>query len=323
MMYLQLIGGFVFLLGGAEFLVRGSVATAKLLGISPLVIGMTIIALGTSLPELVVSANAALAGAISMAVGNVVGSNIANVLLVLGAATVVVPVAVTGKAFIYEGAAMIAGTVAFVAIALTGVIGFWSGFGLFAAFLGFLVHAYWRELRGRDAAAIHVKEVEALAGLPRTISFAVLVLVLGLAGVLLGAEVLVAGGITAARQFGVAEEVIGLTVIAIGTSLPELAASAMAAYRGHGEVALGNILGSNLFNLMCVAGVVAMFTPLVVPDQILRFDLWVMLATTILLLPFLVGRRLGRGAAIALLAAYAAYVGAQAYGVAGILGQAS
>jgi cation:H+ antiporter len=323
MIYLQLIGGFVFLLGGAELLVRGSVAAAKLLGISPLVIGMTIIALGTSLPELVVSANAALAGAVFMAVGNVVGSNIANVLLVLGVAAVVVPVAVTGKAFLFEGAAMIAGTVAFVAIALTGVIGFWSGFGLFAAFLGFLGHSYWRELRGRNAAAIHVMEVDALAGLPRTLSLAVLVLVLGLAGVLLGAEVLVVGGIAAARAFGIAEEVIGLTAIAIGTSLPELAASAVAAYRGHGEVALGNILGSNLFNLMCVAGVVAMITPLAVPDQILRFDLWVMLATTIFLAPFLVGRRLGRGVAIALLAAYATYFAAQAYGVASILALAS
>ncbi|MDP6602933.1 MAG: calcium/sodium antiporter [Rhodospirillales bacterium] len=323
MMYLQLIAGFVFLLGGAELLVRGSVAAAKLLGISPLVIGMTIIALGTSLPELVVSANAVLAGAVSMAVGNVVGSNIANVLLILGASAVVMPLAVTGKAFVYEGAAMIAGSVAFAAIALTGVIGFWSGFGLFAAFLAFLFHSYWRELKDRDAAAIHVMEVDELAGLPSTLPLAVLVLVLGLVGVLFGAKVLVAGGIEAARAFGVAEEVIGLTVIAIGTSLPELAASAVAAYRGHGEVALGNILGSNLFNLMCVAGVVAMITPLAVPDQIVQFDLWVMLATTILVVPFLVGRRLGRGAAIVLLAAYAAYIAAQSYGVADILAQAS
>ncbi|HJO69269.1 MAG TPA: calcium/sodium antiporter [Rhodospirillales bacterium] len=323
MMYLQLIAGFVFLLGGAELLVRGSVAAAKLLGISPLVIGMTIIALGTSLPEFVVSANAALSGAPSMAVGNVVGSNIANVLLILGASAAIVPVALTGKVFVYEGVAMIAGSVAFAAIALTGVIEFWSGFGLFAAFLAFLVHSYWRELRGRDAAAIHTAEVDALTGLPSTLPHAAMVLVLGIAGVLFGADVLVTGGTAAARTFGVAEEVIGLTVIAIGTSLPELAASAVAAYRGHAEVALGNILGSNLFNLMFVAGAVAMITPLAVPDQIIRFDLWVMLASTILLVPFLVGRRLGRGAAFAFLIAYVAYIAAQAYGVASILPQAS
>ncbi len=142
----------------------------------------------------------------------------------------------------------------------------------------------------------------------------------GLAGVVFGADLLVDGGVEMAKTFGIADEVIGLTVLAIGTSLPELAASVVAAMRGHTDVALGNVVGSNLFNILAVVGAVALVMPLEVPQQLLDFDLWLMLGVTVLMLPYLIGGwRLGRSVAVSFLVGYAAYVSAQAYGVAQLM----
>jgi cation:H+ antiporter len=321
MMYLQILGGFILLLGGAEVMIRGAVAVSQWFGISTLVIGMTVIALGTSAPELVVGLDAALAGAPALALGNVVGSNIANILLVLGAAALIKPILINPHGFTGDSAMLVGGSVVFVVICLFGVIAIPSGIVLLIGFAGFLYYSYWRETKGGDdTAGQMVEDIEEMPGLPKSLWLAWVMLLGGIAAVVWGADLLVDGGITLARAFGVTEEVIGLTLVAFGTSLPELAASVVAALRGHSGVALGNVVGSNLFNILGIPGVVALVTTLPVPHQIATFDLWIMIAVTVLLVPVLRrGWRLGRPEAVLFLVAYFAYIGAQTYGVSDLL----
>lgn len=320
MIYVQLIAGFMLLLGGAEVLVRGAIALAKRLAISPLVIGMTVVALGTSAPELVVSLDAALSGSPGIALGNVIGSNIANLLLILGAVGMVMPIAAQSDGLWRDGLILLGGSLLFAALCWSGMVGLWSGMLLLAVFVAFLGHSYWRETRNDGGAETEVQKVVEIRGVPASVTAAWLVLAAGLAGVVYGADLLVMGGVAVAKAAGVSEEVIGLTLIAFGTSLPELAASVVAAWRGHADIALGNIVGSNLFNMLMIVGVVAVVTPLLVPVQIMVFDLWVMLAATVLFFPFLAGGlRFGRLPAGVFLAAYAAYIAVQAYGVQEIL----
>ncbi len=322
MMYLMIAAGFVFLLGGADVFVRGAVAIAAKLNVSPLVIGLTVVAFGTSAPELLVSLDAALAGAGNMALGNVVGSNIANLLLIIGAAALVKPILVKPFALLRDSVMLVGGSLLFAWFCWRGEIGAWQGAVLLAALFVFLGGSYRRESGGGDpeAADLHIQEIEEYKGL-RGSSWALwMTMLAGLAGLVFGADLLVDGGVAVARKFGVAEEVIGLTVLAIGTSLPELAASVVAALRGHSDVAVGNVVGSNMFNVLAVVGIVSMVTPLKAPAQILEFDLWVMLAVTIIMIPYLLGKlRLGRGASVLFLTAYGAYITLQAYGVDGAL----
>ncbi len=320
MMYLQVIGGFVLLLGGAEALVRGAVALAKRLGISPLVIGMTVIALGTSAPEFMVSLEAALNGAPGMALGNVIGSNIANILLILGAAALVKPILVQPAGLLKDGLMLLGGSVLFMGLALPGTVGFWSGIVLLTVFVLFLAYSYRREKKDSSAAKIHLHEAEEFEDLPRTWTLTWISLLAGLGAILFGADILVKGGVTIARDYGVSEEVIGLTLIAFGTSLPELAASVVAAWRGHSDVALGNVVGSNLFNMLLIIGAVATVTPLSVPEQLMNFDLWVMIAITVMLIPFMAGwLRFNRIEASVFLVLYGTYIWVQAFGVSEIL----
>ena len=323
MMYVYLAAGFMLLLGGAEVLVRGAVALAQRLDISPLIIGMTVVALGTSAPELVVSLDAALSGSPGIALGNVIGSNIANLLLILGAVGMVMPIAAKADGLWRDGLILLGGSLLFAALCWSGMVGLWPGMLLLAVFVAFLGHSYWRETRNGGGAEMGAQEVVEIRGVPASVTAAWLVLAAGLAGVVYGADLLVMGGVAVAEAAGVSEEVIGLTLIAFGTSLPELAASMVAAWRGHADIALGNVVGSNLFNMLLIVGVVAVVTPLLVPIQIMAFDLWVMLAATVLFLPFLVGGlRFGRLAAGVFLAAYAAYIAVQAYGVQEVLAAA-
>ncbi len=321
MTYLQILGGLVLLIGGAEFLVRGAVGLARRLGVSPLVVGMTVVAMGTSAPELVVSLNAALTGAPGITLGNLVGSNIANVLLILGAVGLVMPFAAKPQARQRDALVLLGGSLLFAILCWRGTIGLWPGLILLAAFFGFLGHSYWSEIRADGAAAKErmeeVRELESTAG---SAGMTWLALIGGLVAIIYGADLLVVGGVALAREHGVPEEVIGLTLIAIGTSLPELAASVVAAVRGHADVAIGNVVGSNLFNILGVVGVVAVTTPLPVAAQIQDFDIWVMLGTTVLVVPLLMGRwRFSAREALVFLFAYAGYIGIQFYGVSGLL----
>ncbi len=316
MMYLFVIAGFILLIAGAEVMVRGAVAMARRLGISPMVIGMTVVALGTSAPELVVSLNAALSGASAVALGNVVGSNVANVLLILGAAGVLRPVQAKPGEYMVDGLSMMAASAIFAGFCWKGVIDFWQGAILLFIFFSVMLNSYRRELKGADAAQEHAEEVESMSALPTNWFTIIAYTVAGLAGVAYGADLLVDGGVAIAREFGVSEEVIGLTMVAIGTSLPELAATVVAAMRGHSEVAIGNVIGSNLFNILAIVGIVGMVTPLAVPAQIRDFDLFVMLGAMLMMLPFILrGRSFGRRQGGLFLAAYVAYIAVQAYGV--------
>ncbi|HJN24770.1 MAG TPA: calcium/sodium antiporter [Rhodospirillales bacterium] len=320
MMYLKVLLGFVFLLGSADILVRGAVGLARRMEIPPIIIGMTIIAFGTSAPELLVSMDAAIAGSSGMALGNVVGSNIANMLMIVGVAALLKPISIKPYALMRDGMVLLGSSLLFGWFCWLGTIEAWQGGVLLVILFVFLARAYWRDSHdGGVSAEIHIEEVKEFEGL-KTLWSIWMAILAGLAGVVFGADLLVDGGVEMAKTFGIADEVIGLTVLAIGTSLPELAASVVAAMRGHTDVALGNVVGSNLFNILAVVGAVALVMPLEVPQQLLDFDLWLMLGVTVLMLPYLIGGwRLGRSVAVSFLVGYAAYVSAQVYGVAQLM----
>ena len=311
--HIQLIGGFVLLFIGGEALVRGSVSLARRLHVSPLLIGATVVAFGTSMPELVVTLQAALRGSSGIAFGNVIGSNVANLMLILGLAVVITPVMVMRRAAARDGAALIGATALLVLFISFGTLVAWQG-ALMLVLLGLYTSAsYWHERRlGGERGIRHRQEAEERQRLPRPIWAAVLAALLGLGAVTGGAHLMVGAATTIARGLGITETVIGITVVAVGTSLPELATTVVAAYRKHAEVALGNVLGSSLFNILAIMGVVTVVTPLRVPDEIMRFDIWVLAGITgLVIAATLAGVRLGRPFGMLLLLGYAAFTAAQ------------
>jgi cation:H+ antiporter len=320
MTYFLIIAGFALLLFGGESVVRGSVALAQRLGVSPLIVGLTIVGFGTSLPEMVVSVNAALVGSPGLAVGNVVGSNIANILLILGVAAVIAPIAVHPGAVKRDLLGMSAATLVYVGLGMSGQIVFWQGVLMLIALMSYIGFTVWHDNKSNDEAAeMHRDEAAEMGEIPlRTVSIAGIIIV-GLFAVVVGAEWLITGATTLATEFGIPEEVIGLTVVAIGTSLPEIATSIVAAYRGHSDVCVGNVLGSNLFNLFGITGVTALFAPLPFSDKIVSFDLWILLAATAIIIPFmLTGRRISRPEGIVLLILYVSFIASQFVGMSGM-----
>ncbi|MAI49687.1 MAG: sodium:calcium antiporter [Rhodospirillaceae bacterium] len=320
MTYFWIIAGFSLLLFGGESVVRGSVALAQRLGVSPLIVGLTIVGFGTSLPEMVVSVNAVLIGSPGLAVGNVVGSNIANILLILGLAAVIAPIAVHPRGVKRDLLGMSAVTLVYVGLGMSGKIVFWQSALMLIALMSYIGFTVWHDNKSNnEVAELQREEAAEMGAIPmRTISIASIIVV-GLFAVVIGAEWLVSGATTLARDFGVPEEVIGLTVVAIGTSLPELATSIVAACRGHSDVCVGNVLGSNLFNLFGITGVTGLFAPLPFSDKIVSFDLWVLLAVTALIVPFmLTGMRIRRLEGSILLMLYVGFVASQFAGMSGM-----
>ncbi len=311
MTILLIIIGLILLAVGGDILVRGAVGIASRLGVSPLLAGLTIVGFGTSTPELVTSLFAAFDGAPGIAVGNVVGSNIANILLILGVSALILPLAIDPAAFRRDGLALAAATLACLAAVLLGFLSRPVGFALLALLIGYIIWAYRSERHHPDAEAAMHEHVAADVASPGTSLIAALGLaVAGIIGTIIGARLLVDGAIEIARDFGVAETVIGLTVVAIGTSLPELVACVIAALRRHPDVVLGNIIGSNIYNLLGILGVTAIVHPIAIPPQIAAFDIWVLLGTTALLGLFLrTGWTLKRWEGGVFLALYAGYVG--------------
>ncbi len=307
---LQLILGLVLLIGSGEFLVRGSVGFARALGVSPLFIGLTLVGFGTSAPELVASLIAAFRGAPGIAIGNVVGSNIANVLLILGIAALIAPLPVQRQEFHRDAVALGAATLVALAAAIVGTLSRPAGALLVSLLVTYLYIAYRSERAAPNAEARRHEDEARLVAPPKAgLLRPLLVAVVALAGVVLGARLLVDASIAIAARFDVPETVIGLTVVAIGTSLPELAVSAIAAFRGQGAVAVGNVVGSNIYNVLGILGITALVHPLPVPPEIIHFDIWIMLATAGLLLAFMLrGRVIGRAAGGLCLAAYASYL---------------
>jgi len=317
MTYFQVVLGLALLLGGAEFLVRGAVQVSVKLGLSMLLIGMTVVAFGTSAPEFVVSLSAALDGSEAIALGNVVGSNIANILLILGATALLAPVVVDTRAVIRDGLMLTGASVLFTWLCLSGAVQQVAGGVMVLMLIGYFLRSYLRErTNGAASAHLHEREAEEFQDVKMSMGLAWLSVVGGLVALSFGADQLVTGASSIARSFGVSEEVIALTLIAFGTSLPELAASVVAARRGHTDVSIGNVIGSNLFNTLGVAGGVATVVPLSVPQQMIQFDLWVMMGATLMILAYLaLGARLGRREGLLFLGAYGLYIAAQAFGV--------
>jgi cation:H+ antiporter len=309
--YVQIIAGLVLLTAGGEFIVRGAVGLALRMGISKVIVGLTIVAAGTSAPEFVVSLNAALAGSGEIAMGNVVGSNIANILLILGAVAVLKPVAAGRITTIRDGGAMLVGTLLFIGFCQFGVIDRWAGLVMLAVLIGMWYFTYKNDKNSpSDASALHEEEVDDIGQAPAGWARPVIATVIGVVALTFGADLLVNGGVSVAREFGVSEAVIGLTLVAFGTSLPELAASMVAAFRGHSDVALGNVFGSNLFNLLVIIGGVSIISPISVPLQIAQSDIWIMLVVTVaVLVVAYAGRRIGRVAGAVFMAAYFGYIG--------------
>lgn len=324
--YVSLAGGLVVLIIAGDVLVRGSVGIAQRLGVPNLIIGLTIVAFGTSAPELVISLKAALSGSGGIAIGNVVGSNIANVLAVLGLPALIAATPCGENGATRNAVFMVAVTLVFIALCFLTPIGLAGGIVLLALlslFLGasaMVARNHRREQKGIAAAAagaaVAVNELEGDDGIledvedvPDSAWIAVVYVLLGLVGLPLGAHFTITGATSIASAWGVSEAVIGLTVIALGTSLPELATTLMAAIRQHGAVAIGNVIGSNIFNLLAIIGITAVIVPIDVPPEVMKFDVWVMLACA-LLLTALAGFRicLGKMAGLAMTVAYCAYI---------------
>ncbi len=310
MTYLALGVGLVLLTLGGDTLVRGASTAAKSLGVSPLLIGLTLVGFGTSTPELVTSLTAAMAGSPGIAVGNVVGSNSANILLILGVAALITPIVVDRAAFRRDGWMLVIASAVCAGAVLAGRIGFFWGLVMVALLIAYLVVAYLGERSVQDAERAkyeHISEdaPDTKGGLWVGLGLAVV----GIALTIGGARLLVDAAVVIARDLGVSDTVIGLTVVAVGTSLPELVTSVVAAARKHADVALGNVVGSNIYNVLGILGITAMVSPLDVPPEIARLDLWVMLGATALLVLFVrTGMKIVRWEAAALLLVYGGYI---------------
>ncbi len=297
---------------GAELLVRGASKIALSLGISPLVVGLTIVAMGTSSPEVAVSVGAALGGQTDIAVGNVVGSNIFNVLFILGISAVITPLVVHSQIIRQEVPIMIGASLILAVLIVGGQLS-----RMESALLLVLLGAYLVFLVRQSRAETKEVRDEYASGVPPTGTWdghwavQVLLIVAGLGLLVLGSNWLVDAAVVFARMLGVSDLVIGLTIIAAGTSMPEVATSIMAAIRGERDIAVGNVIGSNTFNILGCLGISGLVSPagLDIAPAVLNFDVWVMIAVAVACLPvFLLGRRIGRRRGLLFLGYYAAYV---------------
>lgn len=304
-----IVVGLVMLYFGAEGLVRGSSALALKLGLTPLVIGLTVVAYGTSMPELVVSVKASLAGQPGIAVGNVVGSNIFNIAVILGVASVIYPIRVNFQLLRLDVPIMVGVTLLLMAFFATGQLERWQAGVLFCGLLAYTVGSivYAKRTATPEVAAEFDESVNGRKT-PGTIWMDVVFIVGGLGVLVAGSRFLVDGSVAVARTWGVSEAVIGLTIVAAGTSTPELAASIVAAMKKEPDIALGNIIGSNMCNILCILGVTGMITPLTL-GGVTWTDLFVMLAFSLALVPILItGFVIKRWEGAVLLVGYAAYL---------------
>lgn len=301
--------GLLLLFLGGEGLVRGVVAIAERVGISKLIIGLVIVGFGTSMPELLVSLNAALDGTPEIALGNVVGSNIANVLLIVGVAAIITPIVGWERTAVRE--ALVAALVSFGAFALVqgNVITRVEGMVMLVVLAAYLFASYWLEKRNREARMFQ-QEADDFEDIPLKRAWLAPVLVIGgVVALVFGADMLVAGAVSVARAFGVSDAVIGLSLVAIGTSLPELATGIVAAIRRHADVVLGNVIGSNIFNVMAILGVTVLIQPIDVAARFATIDAPLMLgAALFLLLLLFAAKRIGRGWGLAMLTVYIGYM---------------
>jgi len=307
MSYFLLIIGLATLIVGGEFLVRGAVGIAQKLKLSSLVIGMTVVSFGTSAPELIVSLKAALAGNPDIAMGNVIGSNIANIALVLGITVLIFPLPVDRNTKIIDWPMMFLASVLFVLFSLNGTIARWEGmvlFGILIVFITFLV----RNSRKKSSKLMEESEEFIIPDTRATIK-SIGFLLIGLIGLYFGADWLLTGAVDIARALGMEERIIGITIIAFGTSVPELVASGVAAYHKETDISIGNLIGSNIFNIMAVIGLTVLVKPIEVSEKTLSVDMVWMLAIALALLPMLLlGKKINRFKGVLLIGSYVAYI---------------
>jgi cation:H+ antiporter len=308
----EVIVGLLFLIWGADRFVHGAAATARNLGIPPLLIGLTIVAMATSAPEILISVVAALRGETDLAIGNAIGSNIANVGLVLGVVALLRPVELKSATLRREMPALLAVSLLTVSLFLDSYLGRVDGLVLLA---GLVIVMIWLIRLGLRSSAGDPLQADFDAEIPKHMSMRVAVfwLVVGIATLLLGAHWMVDGALDIAKILGVSEVVIGITMVALATSIPELAVSVVSAFRGEYGLAIGNIVGSNIFNLLAVIGVAAIIQPAVLPPSVLSLHIFVMVAFTLVLFAMTYeyeGRgQITRFEGLALIAAYLAYQG--------------
>lgn len=308
MFVVEILGGLALLILGGDSLVRGAVALALRLGVSRLVIGLTIIGFGTSVPELLLSVESALLDHPEMALGNVVGSNIANILLVLGFAAAVAPVETGGPGVRRNVIAMVGSALLFVVFAHGREIVVWQGAFMIVLLVAMTFGAYQGERRTAASNDNHgLSGVTTTPG--RSLAFILTLLVAGLAMLATGATLLIEGALEAARLAGVPDAIIGLTLLAVGSSLPELAACVAAAVKREPGLALGNVLGSNIINILGAVGLIALIGPVPVEAGALYINMWIMLGLSVGLAVYaFAGKAIGRLVGYAALTSYAGYV---------------
>ena len=303
--------GLVALVIGAELLVRGASRLAVSFGVSPLVVGLTVVAFGTSAPEMAVSVGAVLDGQTDIALGNVVGSNIFNVLFILGLSALIAPLVVHLQLIRQEVPIMIAASVALLLMMLDGVVATWESALLVGAMVIYTVFLVWQSRRQSASADAEFEgEVDLNSTWDRHWSVQLGLILLGLVALVTGSHFLVEAAVTTAKQWGVSDVVIALTIVALGTSLPEIATSVTAALKGQRDMAVGNVVGSNTFNILGCLGISGMLSTsgLVVAESVIHFDAWVMLAVALACLPiFITGREIARWEGVVFLLYYAAY----------------
>ncbi len=294
--------GFVLLIKGGDYLVEGAVAIAQRAKLSKMVIGMTVVGFGTSMPELLVSAQSALVGNSGIAIGNVVGSNIANISLILGVSSLIVPIASSRATLRIDHPFMLLSAILFVAVAMTGSIERWAGVIFVLMLVGFV---WYQVIASRKA----MKQEEEATETPMALWKALLVVVVSFGAMVFGADKLIEGASNIASDLGVSDRIIGLTIVAVGTSLPELFASVMASIKGESDMAIGNIIGSVTFNILSVIGISAIICPIQESNVGFGFDYLVMILVSIILWIFLrTHRKIVRWEGAVLTLLYIAYM---------------
>ncbi len=295
---LLLAAGFFMLVKGADLFVDGASGVATKFGIPQLIIGLTIVAMGTSAPEAAVSITAAMKGSADITIGNILGSNILNILIILGISSVITPLAVAKSTMRIETPFMIAISLVLLVLGLDGQLGFLSGLALLVLFIVYLAYLFFMAKKDKQ----EEPEAENIS-----VGRAIIWIVLGFALIVLGSDFAVDAATALARIFGLSERFIGLTIVALGTSLPELFTSVSAARKGNADIAIGNIVGSNIFNILFVVGISSLITPVPFATAF-RFDTWVAIfAGVLLLLCALKGRKLRRWGGVLMLLSYAVY----------------
>lgn len=304
--FVKFVGGLAVLIFAGEALVKGAVGVAKRMQVSSLVIGMTVVSIGTSAPELLVSIQAAVNDLPDIAIGNVIGSNIANIALVLGITVIIFPIAISRSTIRFNWPVMMGASILFYLFILDNILVWWEGI-IFVGLLALIIVSMIRTSR-KEEKAEKAKLSDGESNKPGLWKMLVFIAV-GMAGLVFGADWLLDGAVEIAKAFNVSEHVIGVTIVAFGTSVPELATSAVAAFRKESDISVGNLIGSNLFNILAILGITSIVHEIPVSENVLQSDIFWMLGISLILLPImLIGKKVGRVSGAILLVSYITYI---------------